>query len=47
MARDYLRRWVNWDVYLERLHPDAPMDFDVFLERLTEDYAHYLSLIHI
>ena len=41
VARDYLRRWVNWDVYLERLHPDAPKDFDVFLERLTEDYAHY------
>ena len=20
--KDYIRRWVNWDVYLERLHPD-------------------------
>ena len=39
--KDYLRRWVNWDVYLERLHPDAPKDFEVFLDRLTEDYAHY------
>lgn len=39
--RDYLERWVNWDVYLERLHPDAPVGFDTFLERLTEDYAHY------
>ncbi len=40
--REYLRRWVNWDVYLQRLHPDAPADdFEVFLERLAEDYAHY------
>jgi anaerobic selenocysteine-containing dehydrogenase len=37
----FLRRWVNWDVYLERLHPDAPRDFAVFLERLTGDYAQY------
>jgi anaerobic selenocysteine-containing dehydrogenase len=39
--KEYIRRWVNWDVYLQRLHPDAPMDFEVFLERLTEDYAQY------
>lgn len=39
---DYLRRWVNWDVYMERLHPDdAPDDFEAFLTRLTEDYAEY------
>ena len=37
----FLRRWVNWDVYLERLHPDAPRDFEVFLDRLTDDYARY------
>ncbi|HSE09066.1 MAG TPA: molybdopterin-dependent oxidoreductase [Nocardioidaceae bacterium] len=37
----FMRRWVNWDVYLERLHPDAPKDFEVFLERLTEDYAQF------
>jgi len=39
--REFMERWVNWDVYLQRLHPDAPVDFDTFLERLTEDYAHY------
>jgi anaerobic selenocysteine-containing dehydrogenase len=39
--RDYLERWVNWEVYLERLHPDAPRDFATFLARLTDDYRHY------
>jgi anaerobic selenocysteine-containing dehydrogenase len=39
--RDFMRRWVNWDVYLERLHPDAPQDFEVFLDRLTDDYAEW------
>ncbi len=39
--RDYLRRWVNWPTYLEKLHPEADRDFDTFLERLTEDYAGY------
>ena len=39
--REFIRRWVNWDVYLERLHPGTPKDFDAFLARLTEDYARY------
>ncbi|MEJ7630431.1 MAG: molybdopterin-dependent oxidoreductase, partial [Nocardioidaceae bacterium] len=38
---DYVRRWVNWDVYLERLHPDADPVFEVFLDRLEADYASY------
>ncbi|HEU4514956.1 MAG TPA: molybdopterin-dependent oxidoreductase, partial [Nocardioidaceae bacterium] len=38
---EYIRRWVNWDVYLERLHPQAPKDFETFLELLTADYAKY------
>ena len=33
----YLRRWVNWETYLERLHPDAFRDFGSFLDRLTDD----------
>jgi len=39
--RDYLHRWVNWRTYVERLHPDLPLDFDSFLTALTEDYAQY------
>jgi anaerobic selenocysteine-containing dehydrogenase len=38
---DYLRRWVNWETYLRECHPDAEVDFDVFLERLQDDYARY------
>ena len=36
---DYIKRWVNWDVYLERLHPDADPSFESFLDRLEADYA--------
>ena len=39
--RDYLRRWVNWDTYLDRLHPDLPRDFDTFMTALADDYAPY------
>jgi anaerobic selenocysteine-containing dehydrogenase len=37
----YLRRWTNWQTYLAELHPDAPVDFEVFLGRLSADYARY------
>jgi anaerobic selenocysteine-containing dehydrogenase len=37
----YLRRWFNWSEYLENLHPDAPVTFDAFLDRLEADYADY------
>lgn len=40
VAWDYIRRWVNWSAYLKALHPDdAADDFDVFKQRLAEDYA--------
>ncbi|MCP9951343.1 molybdopterin-dependent oxidoreductase [Actinomadura madurae] len=41
LADGYIRRWVNWQTYLERLHPDAPRDYETFLERLDSDYAGY------
>jgi anaerobic selenocysteine-containing dehydrogenase len=41
IARDYLRRWFNWQTYLENVHPQAPRDFDTFLDKLTQDYAPY------
>ncbi|MBI1376579.1 MAG: molybdopterin-dependent oxidoreductase [Frankiales bacterium] len=37
----YLERWLNWREYLANLHPEAPQDFATFLDRLTDDYAHY------
>jgi len=39
--QDYVRRWVNWETYLRERHPDAPLEFDAFLERLEADYARY------
>ncbi|MGH3328398.1 MAG: molybdopterin-dependent oxidoreductase, partial [Streptomycetales bacterium] len=41
IATDYIRRWVNWETYLERLHPEAPPDFEAFLDRLEADYARF------
>jgi anaerobic selenocysteine-containing dehydrogenase len=35
----FLRRWLNWRTYLAELHPDAPADFETFLDRITADYA--------
>ena len=37
--RDFVRRWVNWEVALAELEPGAPPDFERFLARLTERYA--------
>ncbi|HHM13139.1 MAG TPA: formate dehydrogenase, partial [Planctomycetaceae bacterium] len=37
----FLERWVNWDVYLRRVHPERSVTFDQFLEALTEDYSKY------
>lgn len=38
---DYIRRWVNWDVYMQHLHPDADPTFETFLDCLEADYAPY------
>ncbi|HUR74596.1 MAG TPA: molybdopterin-dependent oxidoreductase, partial [Sporichthya sp.] len=37
----FLRRWLNWDVYLRELHPDIEPTFESFLDALDEDYAEY------
>jgi anaerobic selenocysteine-containing dehydrogenase len=37
----FLRRWLNWDVYLRELHPDLEPTFENFLDRLEADYAEY------
>lgn len=41
LATGYIRRWVNWRTYLERLHPGAPRDFETFLDLLEDDYSSY------
>jgi len=37
--REFTRRWVNWQAYLEARDGDRPRTFERFLERLGEDYA--------
>ena len=40
--REFIRRWVNWPTYMRHLHPDDPTgDFDVFMQRLADDYSSY------
>ena len=41
IAYDYVERWVNWQTYLERLHPGVPQHFEAFLTALEGDYAGY------
>ena len=38
---EFLRRWVNWDVYLEQQHPEQPRTFEQFIACLKADYARF------
>jgi anaerobic selenocysteine-containing dehydrogenase len=39
--REYMEKWVNWQAYLQAKHPEAKIDFDVFIEKIIEEYAEY------
>ncbi len=42
VAWDFIKRWVNWKVYMANIHPELPSDdFEVFKTTLTEDYQKY------
>jgi anaerobic selenocysteine-containing dehydrogenase len=36
--RDFVRRWVNWETYLERCRPELPRTFEAFESALLEEY---------
>ena len=38
---DFVRRWWNWEEYLEAKEPGRPPTFERFQERLNEEYAEY------
>jgi anaerobic selenocysteine-containing dehydrogenase len=38
---EFLRTWVNWDTYLQQMHPDHPATFARFIECLKADYAQF------
>jgi anaerobic selenocysteine-containing dehydrogenase len=37
--RDFVRRWVNWEAYLEARRPELPRTFDAFETALKDEYA--------
>ncbi len=39
--RQYMERWVNWQEYLEKVHPGLEVSFDNFVKKLREIYAEY------
>ena len=39
--RPFMENWVNWEMYLEKIHPDSPVTFDNFIEKIKEEYKDY------
>ena len=39
--REFVRRWVNWEEYLEAAHPLQPRTFEAFEEALKTEYAQF------
>jgi len=37
----FLRTWVNWKAYLQKMHPDKEATFENFIESMCEMYAEY------
>ena len=38
---DYLRDWVNWEDYLQKLHPNDPVKFSQFINRLKREWSEF------
>ncbi len=41
--RDFVRRWTNWEAYLEARDAGQPRTFDRFLAKLGDEYARFTS----
>jgi anaerobic selenocysteine-containing dehydrogenase len=39
--REFVRRWVNWESYLDARRPDLPRTFESFEAALTDEYARF------
>ena len=39
--REFVRRWVNWEAYLEARRPDLPRTFDSFEAALKDEYEKF------
>lgn len=38
---EYMEKWVNWETYMERKHPNEPVEFETFIEKLIDEYAEF------
>jgi anaerobic selenocysteine-containing dehydrogenase len=39
--RKYMENWVNWEEYLSARHPASEVNFEVFIEKIREEYKDY------
>jgi anaerobic selenocysteine-containing dehydrogenase len=39
--RDFVRRWVNWETYLDATHPELPRTFESFEAAFLEEYEQF------
>jgi anaerobic selenocysteine-containing dehydrogenase len=38
---EFMRRWVNWEEYLQADHPNSPSTFETFVDTLKQTYAKF------
>ncbi len=39
--RPYIENWVNWKDYLKKVHPDLPVSFENYIEKIREEYREF------
>ncbi len=39
--RDYMEKWVNWQEYMEKVHPGTEATFDNFIAAVIEEYKEF------
>ncbi len=39
--RDYMENWMNWEEYMEAKHPKDVCTFEIFIEKVIEEYEEY------
>ena len=39
--RPFLENWTNWETYLEKRHPDTPLTFENYIEKMIGEYEEF------
>jgi len=39
--RPFLENWTNWETYLEKRHPNTPLTFENYIEKMIGEYQEY------